>query len=177
MRALLSSPLPLNHQGRNWDMHPGLCWFAQQRQKKKSPTGLAHTIHTRFMSHEGTETSSSKKHYGRAGLKLTLQLDVVTMQDLPIRKPGYHSQPPQPSLLGGLHLLEIFPPLILHLHFTLVTYLPTYLPTQRIDSLTLGTYSVTNTHLIIFVQKSFIISGVDTTRKNIPTIYLAQVTS
>ena len=175
MRALLSSPLPLNHQGRNWDMHPGLCWFAQQWQKKKSPTGLEHKKHTQFMSHEGTETSSSKKHLGRAGLKLTLQLDVVTMQDLPIRNPGYHSQPPQPSPLGGLQLLEIFPPLILHLHFTLVTYLPTYL--HRIDSLTLGTYSVTNTHLIIFVQKSFIISGVDTMRKNIPTIYLAQITS
>lgn len=156
-------------------MHPGLCWFAQQWQKKKSPTGLEHKKHTQFMSHEGTETSSSKKHLGRAGLKLTLQLDVVTMQDLPIRNPGYHSQPPQPSPLGGLQLLEIFPPLILHLHFTLVTYLPTYL--HRIDSLTLGTYSVTNTHLIIFVQKSFIISGVDTMRKNIPTIYLAQITS
>lgn len=175
MRALLSSPLPLNHQGRNWDMHPGLCSFAQLWQKKKSPTGLEHKKHTQFMSHEGTETSSSKKHLGRAGLKLTLQLDVVTMQDLPIRNPGYHSQPPQPSPLGGLQLLEIFPPLILHLHFTLVTYLPTYL--HRIDSLTLGTYSVTNTHLIIFVQKSFIISGVDTMRKNIPTIYLAQITS
>ena len=86
------------------------------------------------MSHEGTETSSSKKHLGRAGLKLTLHLDVVMMQDLPIRNPDYHSQPPQPSLLGGLHLLETFPPLILHLHFTLVTYLPTYKNDRQFDS-------------------------------------------
>lgn len=115
-------------------MHPGLCWFAEQWQKKKSATQEEHTKHARFMSHEGTETSSSKKHWLEADPTTGCGHDIgLTHQKPRLSLPATIAFPAgRPPSAGNLPTSD--PPSSLYFG-----YLSTYLPLQMIDSLTLGT--------------------------------------
>lgn len=99
------------------------------------------------------------------------------MQDLPI-KPRLCSQPPQPSPLGGLQLLEIFHSCVCVLISSslYLGYLSTYLPTTQIGSL-FWVPTQSPIHIKQFCFKCFHHFRCRyNERKNIPTIYLAQIT-